>query len=131
MRDIDDARDAEDQRQAGSDQKQAGGAGEPVERLEEEGVEGHGLLTSPRLRGEVDFRAEARKSGEGASPSITVKAPSPGSDRRSSPPSPREQGEGKRRPSPLLIRVRRTQLLHFGVAREHGSAIDIFEVDHG
>ena len=41
--DIDDAADAEDQRQAGADEEQAGSGGQAVERLEEEGVERHGF----------------------------------------------------------------------------------------
>ena len=40
--DIDDARDAEDQREAGAHEEQAGRRGEAVERLEQEGFETHG-----------------------------------------------------------------------------------------
>ena len=39
--DVDDARDAEDQRQAGADEEQAGGGRKPVECLEQESVERH------------------------------------------------------------------------------------------
>ena len=46
VRDIDDAGDAEDQRQAGGDKEQAGGGREPVERLEQEGVESHRSLAA-------------------------------------------------------------------------------------
>ena len=48
--DVDDARDAEDQRQAGADEEQAGGGGKPVERLEQESVEGHQRLPRAPLR---------------------------------------------------------------------------------
>ena len=41
--DIDDARDAEDERQAGADEEQPGRGGQPVERLKKESVEGHGV----------------------------------------------------------------------------------------
>ena len=41
VRDVHDPRHAEDQRQAGADEEQAGGGGEPVERLKQEGVERH------------------------------------------------------------------------------------------
>ena len=44
MRDIDDARDAEDQRQPGGDEEQPGRRREPVERLKQEGIEGHAAL---------------------------------------------------------------------------------------
>ena len=40
--DVDDAGDAEDQRQADGDEEQPGRGGEPIERLEQEGVEAHG-----------------------------------------------------------------------------------------
>ena len=49
VRDIDDAGDAEDQRQAGGDEEQAGGAGESVEGLKEECVERHLMLAAPPL----------------------------------------------------------------------------------
>ena len=39
---VDDPRHAEDQRQAGADKEQPGGAGEAVERLEQDRLEGHG-----------------------------------------------------------------------------------------
>src|SRR5262249_42097758 len=54
---VDDAGDAEDQRQPGADEEQPGRGGEPVERLKEKGVEGHLVigpltqLSSPRKRG--------------------------------------------------------------------------------
>ena len=44
--DVDDAGDAEDQRQAGADEEQAGRGGQPVERLEQESVERHHALTA-------------------------------------------------------------------------------------
>ena len=44
MRDIDDARDAEDQGEAGGHEEQAGCRGKAIEGLEEKGVDGHGLL---------------------------------------------------------------------------------------
>ena len=49
VREIDDAGDAENQRQSGGEQEQTGGGRQPVKRLEEECVESHGLITSPRL----------------------------------------------------------------------------------
>jgi hypothetical protein len=54
--------------------------------------QGGAALTSPRLRGEVDFE-RSEKSGEGASPSAQTRgyAPSPGSLR--DPTSPRKRGE--------------------------------------
>ncbi len=61
MRDIDDARDAEDQREPGGDEKQARGGGEPVERLKQKTAEAHRMREAnaslPRSRG---------KDGEGA-----------------------------------------------------------------
>ena len=72
MRDIDDAGDAEDQRQAGGDKEQAGGGRQPVERLEQECGEGHiaapqALFPSP-LAGEGGSRAaiSEREPGEGS-----------------------------------------------------------------
>ena len=52
VRDIDDAGDAEDQRQAGGDKEQPGGGGEPVERLEQECAEGHDEHRLSPRRGE-------------------------------------------------------------------------------
>ena len=49
MRDIDDAGDAEDQRQAGGEQEQAGGGRQPVERLKQECAESHELLAAAAL----------------------------------------------------------------------------------
>ena len=60
MRDIDDAGDAEDQRQPGRDEEQAGGGGESVERLEEEGVEGHEPALIPPLQGRVPSEQSER-----------------------------------------------------------------------
>jgi hypothetical protein len=45
--DVDDAGDAEDQRQSGTDEEQSGRGREPVERLEQEGVEGHRAIEPP------------------------------------------------------------------------------------
>src|SRR5262249_21909693 len=42
--DVDDAGDAEDQRQAGADEEQARRRGEAVERLKQEGFEGHAVM---------------------------------------------------------------------------------------
>ena len=44
--DVDDARDAEDQRQAGADEEQTGGGSKSVERLKQESVEGHQRFTA-------------------------------------------------------------------------------------
>ena len=55
MRDIDDARDAEDQRQPGADEEQAGRRGQPVERLKQEGVEVMGAIESSTRREVVDL----------------------------------------------------------------------------
>src|SRR5262249_43967403 len=50
--DVDDAGDAENERQPGAHEKQARGGGEPVERLKEEGFKTHGTKkprrTAPR-----------------------------------------------------------------------------------
>src|SRR4051794_9983270 len=59
--------------------------------------EAHGLSPSffprPAKRGEGAERAERSEAGEG--PLVRDASPSPGSDLRSSPPSPRKRGEGK------------------------------------
>ncbi len=66
VRDIDDAGDAEDQRQADGDKEQAGRGGQPVERLEQECVESHlsraASRSSPLPLWERVARAEAKPS---------------------------------------------------------------------
>ena len=47
VRDVHDARHAEEERQAGGDKEKSGGRGEPIERLEQDGAVGHRRSPDP------------------------------------------------------------------------------------
>ena len=76
--DIDDAGDAEDQRQPGGDEEQSGRGGEPVERLKQEGVEAHRstplhVLVPLPARGRGRNPSEARVRVRGVNgPSVRI-----------------------------------------------------------
>src|SRR5262245_56473477 len=61
MCDVDDTRDAENQRKAGRDKEQTRGGGEPVERLKQERAESHKKSPLPTRRGEVTEGRDERK----------------------------------------------------------------------
>ena len=50
MREVDDARDPEDQRQPRADEEQRRRAGQAVGELDEDGGEGHGVARQVKLR---------------------------------------------------------------------------------
>src|SRR5882724_436670 len=82
------------------------------------------FFTSPRLRGEVGTaERSAAVSGEGGSLRVRTcrESPSPGSDLRSSPPSPGKRGEGKNRAAWRSARLLRILLVHL---LEEGGGLD-------